>query len=127
MLLWRREARTRFYTSVLPKAIVAAQPDVNFDQPIVSEEQRREMLLEAMRDFERDQDRRLIAGIPDEIVDDAKAVVTEWEQKTCPDLPAECTEALVANVAFAIQAAVCGAADNPGAFACNFAGDGRPE
>jgi hypothetical protein len=114
LLLWAREARNRFYGSVLPRTFevhvpFGGEPD-DADDYFTPDE------VAKLRQFDRFRYWLLARGAPEHLILDAEETVCFWDAATGCQLSVEGMMALTAGIAFAVGAAVETAKRRPEAF-----------
>ena len=129
LLLWARESRSRFYTSVLPRVFPPPAEDTAVAQePAVGEGEKSYSILEMARADFACQDALRLRGVPDEIVSSAEQLVDDLNQLPGVAMGEEAKTALTSHLAFVVHTVVKAAARTPGMLdQCPCAGQGEDE
>jgi hypothetical protein len=115
LLLWAREARNRFYPSVLPRVFPPPAEEMAVAQdPAVGGGEKSYSILEMARADFACQDALRLRGVPDEIISSAVQLVDDLNQLPGVAMSEESMTALASHIAFMVHTVVLAAARTPG-------------
>jgi hypothetical protein len=117
MLGWAREHRDHFYTSLLPRALVAqAKASHPGKLPAAVPHSKPQQLLECPNYAELDREWLRVWGVTDELLAEARQLVDDWAREASVALDERCKAGLASCVAEIVRGAVDAAKRYPQAF-----------
>jgi hypothetical protein len=116
-LVWAREHRDRFYTSVFPRALVTLAKESHPRKlPAAPTQLTREQVLEMFADTEGEREWLRLWGVTDELSAEARKLVDDWAREVGVALDERSMAGLTSCVAEIVQGAIDAAKQNPQTF-----------